>query len=217
MTPEIIELSDQSLFERMKQCTESCGLIVYPTDTSYGLGANALDDSSVLRVYGAKGRDRNKTLSIVVSKGTLAVFGQYNSKIDLIDQFLPGPLTIILYQNGQLSQNLNVNEPEKVAFRVLPTKFLISQFIDSFHIPLTATSANLSASPENTLNRIIRDLPLRKTDLVIRAELPMSFVPSTVVDLTCTPPKILREGLLSRELREAGCLSYSYSITKKNL
>ena len=73
MTPEIIELSDQSLFERMKQCTESCGLIVYPTDTSYGLGANALDDSSVLRVYDAKGRDRNKPLSIVVSKRTLAV------------------------------------------------------------------------------------------------------------------------------------------------
>ncbi|MFX0115564.1 MAG: L-threonylcarbamoyladenylate synthase [Candidatus Hodarchaeota archaeon] len=207
MGPKVISLSDENLFQYVKDCLESYGLIIYPTDSIYGLGADARKDHSVLRVFEAKRRPPQKPLSVVVSRDTLPLFAKLDKQaIKFIDKFLPGPLTVLLNQKGKLSSQLNLNEPDRIGFRILPPKFRISEFVDIYRIPLTATSANISGSQDNTLRVIVRDLNLKNGDLVIRTEFQMSFIPSTIVDLTSIPPKILREGVLSRKLREWGCV-----------
>jgi L-threonylcarbamoyladenylate synthase len=201
--PKVISLSDENFFQHIRECLESHGLIVYPTDSIYGLGADARDNLSVLRVFKAKRRPLNRPLSVVVSRETLPLFAKLDEQaINFIDSFLPGPLTVLLNQKGNLSSQLNLNEPDRIGFRIIPSKFRISQFVDRYRIPLTATSANISGYQDNNLSTIIRDLHLENRDLVIQTEIQMSFVPSTIVDLTTIPPKILREGILSQKIRE---------------
>lgn len=207
MGPRELSLLEDDLFEQMKNCAEHHGLIVYPTDTFYGLGADARDNRAVQRVFEVKGRVPNKPLSVVVSRDTLPMFAKLGEQaIDIIDSFLPGPLTVIFTQKGNLSNKLNLNDPSRIGFRILSPKYRISKFVDLFRIPLTATSANLSGAAGETLHEIVENLPLKEWDLILRAEIQMSFIPSTVLDLTVKPPRILREGILSQKLRKKGCI-----------
>jgi L-threonylcarbamoyladenylate synthase len=207
VAPNEVSLSDDDLFMQIKNCIEHHGLIVYPTDSIYGLGADARDDHSVLRVFEAKRRPSDKPLSVVVSRDTLPIFAELDEHaINFIDRFLPGPITVILNQTGNLSDKLNLNEPTRIGFRILPRRFRISEFVDAYQIPLTATSANISASEEYKLQNILRDLPLTELDLVIHTKIQTSRIPSTILDLTVNPPRIVREGVLSAELRKIGCV-----------
>ncbi len=207
MSPREISLLDDSLFAQIRSCIESNGLIIYPTDTCYGVGANAQNNSAVLRVFKLKRRKRKKPISVVVSRGTLAEYAQITEReAHFVDKFLPGPLSVVLYQSGQLSKHLNIDEPTKVAFRIIPSQFRISKFVDTYHMPLTATSANISDSPDQSLPEIIRSLQLEDADLIIRTKTTLSFNPSAIVDMTFDPPRILREGVLSPKLRDWGCV-----------
>ncbi|MHA2270273.1 MAG: L-threonylcarbamoyladenylate synthase [Candidatus Hodarchaeales archaeon] len=207
MSPREISLFDDSLFAQIRSCIESDGLIIYPTDTCYGVGANAQNNSAVLRVFNLKKRKRTKPISVVVSRGTLAEYAQITEReAHFVDKFLPGPLSVVLYQSGRLSKHLNIDEPTKIAFRIIPSQFRISEFVDTCHMPLTATSANISESLDQSLPEIIRSLQLEDSDLIIRTKIPLSFNPSAIVDMTFDPPKILREGILSQKLRAWGCV-----------
>ncbi|MFQ5978551.1 MAG: L-threonylcarbamoyladenylate synthase [Candidatus Heimdallarchaeota archaeon] len=207
MGPKELSLLDDDLFEQMKNCAEHNGLIVYPTDTFYGLGADARDSRAVQRVFEVKERAPNKPLSVVVSRDTLPLFAKLGEQsIDIIDNFLPGPLTVIFNQKGNLSNKLNLNDPRRIGFRILHPQYRISEFVDLFGIPLTATSANLSGAAGETLHEIVENMQLKEWDIIVRADLQMSFLPSTVLDLTVKPPKILREGILSQRLRKKGCI-----------
>ncbi|MHA2233607.1 MAG: L-threonylcarbamoyladenylate synthase [Candidatus Hodarchaeales archaeon] len=207
MGPKELSLLADDLFEQMKNCVEHHGLIVYPTDTFYGLGADARDNRAVQRVFEVKGRAPDKPLSVVVSRDTLPTFAKLGEQaINIIDSFFPGPLTVIFDQKGNLSNNLNVNDPSRIGFRILHPKYRISEFVDLFGIPLTATSANLSGAAGETLHEIVENLQLKEWDIIVRAKFQMSFIPSTVLDLTVKPPKILREGILSHRLRKKGCI-----------
>jgi L-threonylcarbamoyladenylate synthase len=170
------------------------GLVVYPTDTLYGLGCDALNADAVRRVFIAKKRPMEKPLSIAVS--SLEMMEKYahvtKEAKSLAREFLPGALTIVLRKRN-LPEILTSGR-ENVAVRV-PDNEVALGLIESLGRPITATSANLSGmeppiTPQESLRQIKADMTLDGGKLESR-------IPSTIVDLT-SRPRLLREGKIKR-------------------
>lgn len=166
------------------------GLVVFPTETVYGLGANLLDKKAVKRVYKTKKRPSDKPLTIHISKvDTLSEMVGDIPPIArlLIDKFWPGPLTIIL----------NSKDGEKIGFRMPSNKIALS-LIEKSGIPVVAPSANLSGNrAPRDIKEVIENLE-DKIDMVLDGGPTEVGRESTVVDTTVFPIKILREGAISK-------------------
>lgn len=172
------------------------GLIVYPTDTLYGLGCNALDESAVKRVFAAKMRPKQNPLSIAVHD--IEMMRRYSELTALAEKlaraFLPGALTIIL-QKKNLPDVLT-GGLQKVGIRI-PDNSIALKLVELSGVPITATSANISGnappvSAEDAASQI------KMADIVLDGGRLGGGVSSTIIDLT-GKPKILREGVIKRE------------------
>lgn len=124
------------------------GLIVYPTDTLYGLGADALSEEAVLKVFEAKGREYHKPISIAVSDTDMI---HAVAKVDelaerCIEELLPGPVTIILKARSIIPRMLTAGTG-RIGIRY-PDHEVALEIISRFDSPITATSANLSGGPD---------------------------------------------------------------------
>lgn len=171
------------------------GLVVYPTDTVYGLGADALCDGTVEKVFEAKGRPISKPISIAVSDVDMlcCVAHVTPDAEEFVERFLPGPFTIVLESRKILPPALT-GGTGLIGVRI-PAHDLALLLIQEFDAPITATSANLSgesapASPEEV------DVPY---DLLIDGGV-LPGTPSTVVDLVHSC--ILRRGPRAGEIEE---------------
>ncbi|WP_302082192.1 L-threonylcarbamoyladenylate synthase [Salinibaculum rarum] len=122
-------------------------LVVYPTETVYGLGANALDAAAVDRLFEAKGRDRDKPVSMAVE--SVAIVPDYADPTDreraFLDRFLPGPVTVLL-QRGERVPDVLTAGRERVGVRV-PDHEMALALLAAAETPVTATSANVSGEP----------------------------------------------------------------------
>ncbi|HOI58258.1 MULTISPECIES: L-threonylcarbamoyladenylate synthase [unclassified Methanoculleus] len=163
------------------------GLIVYPTETVYGLGADALSEDAVMRVYEAKNRPLGKPVSVAVSDMEMlcAVAVVDEAARAFIDRFLPGPVTVVLPAKSCLPEVLT-GGTGLIGIR-WPENEIAIAIIARFDTPITATSANMSddippVRPE--------EVSVPYDYLVDGGELPGT--PSTVVDLTTR--RILRKG-----------------------
>lgn len=163
------------------------GLVVYPTETVYGLGADALSESAVLMVYEAKGRSLSIPISIAVSDMDMlnAVAVVDDAARAFIERFLPGPVTIILPVKSCLPEILT-GGTGLVGIR-WPDHEVALAIIARLDSPITATSANVSSESPPTRPE---DVYIYNDYLVDGGELPGT--PSTVVDLTTR--RILRRG-----------------------
>ncbi len=171
------------------------GLVIYPTDTLYGLGCNALDESGVKKVFSAKKRPLSNPLPIAVD--SIEMMQQYAglTKIaeKLIDAFLPGPLTIVLQKKNL--PDILTGGLQKVGVRI-PKSDTTLNLIELLGAPITATSANVSGNaPPVSAEDAISQIP--EADLVLNTGKLLGRVPSTVIDLT-GEPKILRQGAVKR-------------------
>jgi L-threonylcarbamoyladenylate synthase len=183
------------IVERAVQVLRRDGTIVYPTDTVYGLGADAFSEDALLRVYEAKGRPLGKPISIAVSDTDMlcAVAAADDFALALIGRFLPGPLTVILEARSCIP-SLLTGGTGRIGVRI-PAHDLALRIIGSFDSPITATSANLSGEPDPATPGEVRvpyDL------LVDGGSLPGT--PSTVVDLV--DRRVLRRGTLADEVSD---------------
>lgn len=175
------------------------GIIIYPTETLYGLGALALNVQSVERIFHIKGRTEGKPIPILVKdKEMLYEVAEITEETAiLIQRFLPGPLTLVVREKEKFP-SLITGGTGKVAVRISRHSFVRSlfQLIDE---PITSTSANISGE-ENLFNITeIRKMFDGKVELIVDSgNLPPSKG-STVVDLTVKPPSIIREGDISKE------------------
>lgn len=166
------------------------GLVVFPTETVYGIAANLLKDSAIDRLYRVKGRPRAKPFTIHIAG--LAIIRKMGCKITkdaraLIDKFWPGPLTIILRSKAG----------EKIGFR-MPANRIALDLIKMSRAPVVAPSANPSGErPPTSAEEAMRFLD-GKIDLVIDGGRTDVGIESTVIDMTAKPPKILREGAISK-------------------
>jgi L-threonylcarbamoyladenylate synthase len=181
------------IVERAVQVLRRDGIIVYPTDTVYGLGGDALSDDAVLRVYEAKMRPLGKPISVAVSDAEMlcAIAAVDDFSLDFIGRFLPGPVTVILESRSCIPDILT-GGTGWIGVRI-PAHDLAIEIIRGLDSPITATSANISggkdpASPEEV--RVPYDLLVDGGTL--------SGLPSTVVDLG--ERRILRRGALAEEV-----------------
>ncbi|MEE9592168.1 MAG: L-threonylcarbamoyladenylate synthase [Thermoplasmata archaeon] len=174
------------------------GLVVYPTDTLYGLGADPYDDEAVRRLYRVKRRQRSEPVSLVVADMAEAERLAYLLKPGrrLWKAFLPGPLTLLLPAKPEAPPPPVTHEgvvglrwPKQVIPRAIAAEFG----------PITTTSANRHGAPapvrvEEAVGQLGSDV-----DLYIDAGPSPHGVPSTIVDLSQDPPTITREGVLTRK------------------
>mgnify|MGYP001569354876 CR=1 FL=1 len=201
-----IELSKNTMEDAVGQASailQQAGIILYPTDTLYGLGADAFSDAAVDKIYDIKGRDEKKPIHCIVAD--IAMAEEYaevtNDARLLIERLLPGGLTIILKKRVGIESGI-ARGIDTIGIRIPLNDFCV-RLAQKFGRPFTATSANVSNhEPQRSVEKILEQFSyasvLQNTsiDLVIDAgELPASL-PSTVVDLSGEEPVILREGVV---------------------
>lgn len=180
-------------------------LMIFPTDTVYGLGGNAKEESVISRVYRVKQRSTEKPLTLHlfsiddVSKYTLDLS---NKQWGIIEKLLPGPYTLVLPANAE-APDVSVSRERKVGIRV-PDSDSFRALEENVNFPLVGTSVNKSGDPLMTdFDRIVEEFG-GIVDLFIQSEDEMSHEPSTVLDLTFDPPKALRGEFPSEELEGMG-------------
>ncbi|RCK76622.1 MAG: TsaC protein (YrdC domain) required for threonylcarbamoyladenosine t(6)A37 modification in tRNA [Ignavibacteriae bacterium] len=176
------------------------GLVAFPTETVYGLGADAFNPDAVRRVFEAKNRPQDNPLIVHIS--------DYNQLMEITDfipevgkiitnAFWPGPLTIVV-KASKFIPTVVTGGMETVAVR-MPKNKVALKLIDSLGKPIVGPSANLSGKPSpTTAEHVYQDLN-GKIDLILDAGPTEIGVESTVVDITVQPPLILRFGGLTRE------------------
>ncbi len=174
------------------------GLVLFPTETTYGAGVDATHPAAVKKLLAYKSRREGKPLSIAVTdKEMAAKYVEINSQADqLITQFLPGPVTVVCKDKGIVSPGV-ASEFGTLGLRI-PDYQLIVDIVASYGKPITATSANASGKKRPyTIKDVLdnlSDAQREKIDLILDAgELPHN-PPSTVIDTTLETPITLRQG-----------------------
>ncbi len=175
-------------------------VIIYPTDTLYGLGADALSDEVVAKIYAIKGRDEHKPIHVIVADLEMVERFAYidGTARMLAERFLPGPLTLILRKKEGIETGI-AKGIDTFGIRI-PDNDVCRKLVEAFGGPITTTSANRAGMhPMNTVAQIVEQLG-EQADLVACAidagELPKR-APSTVVDCSAERPIVLREGAIS--------------------
>ncbi len=180
---------------------KSGGIVAYPTETFYGLGAKFDLKDSLKKLYGIKQRDEEKAMPLIIGdKGLLSVVAASVNRLAvlLINRFWPGPLTLIFPARENLSGYITAGT-YKVAVRIPGESFAL-HLAKIADFPITATSANPSGmTPARDAETVISYFG-DKIDLIIDGGLTAGGLPSTIVDVTGDKIKILREGEIKKEL-----------------
>ncbi|MBI3048811.1 MAG: threonylcarbamoyl-AMP synthase [Acidobacteria bacterium] len=195
---------DPAAIVRAAACLRRGGLVAFPTETVYGLGAHALDRAAVARVFEAKGRPGSDPLIVHVAAledATPLVTRMPDAARALAARFWPGPLTLVLARAAIVPAEVTAGL-DTVAIRV-PAHPVARALLDAARLPVAAPSANLFSRPSPTrAAHVIEDLEGR-IDMVLDAGPTPVGVESTVLDLTQDPPVVLRPGAVPLEALRA--------------
>jgi L-threonylcarbamoyladenylate synthase len=175
-------------------------LVAFPTETVYGLGANALAPTAIRKIFKAKGRPSDNPLIVHIAKKKELFQLVENvpiSALILIKKFWPGPLTIILKRSKAIPREISAGL-DTVAVR-LPKNKIARSLISAAGFPLAAPSANISGRPSPTAASHVMDDLRGKIACIIDGGTTQVGLESTVVDLTGKIPEILRPGKISLE------------------
>jgi L-threonylcarbamoyladenylate synthase len=188
---------DPALIGRAAECLRCGGLVAFPTETVYGLGAHALDRQAVHRVFVAKERPANDPLIVhVAAFADVAplVAAVPDAARQLAGRFWPGPLTIVLKRSDQVPDEVTAGL-QTVAIRV-PSHPVARALIEAAQVPVAAPSANLFSRPSPTIAwHVLADLEGR-IDMLIDAGPTHVGLESTVLDLSADVPTVLRPGAI---------------------
>jgi L-threonylcarbamoyladenylate synthase len=192
------ESPDPQILEEAAETICSGGIIVFPTRCLYGLAADALNPEAVSRIFRIKGRSWNKPILILIKNEDVLESIVQDIPLQarkLIKKFWPGKLTMIFSANDTLSKTLTGNT-SKIGIRLPghPSALGLASVLDT---PITGTSANLSGQAGVADIRNLDSAILDKVDLVLDAGPLLGGIGSTVVDVTSTPCRIIREGIIS--------------------
>lgn len=167
-------------------------IIVYPTDTVYGIGANIFDEKALLKVFSVKKRPKNKPLSICLSRvQDIEMVAHIDEETEeIIKKILPGPFTLILKKKNSISPLLTAGS-DRIGIRI-PDNKVCKELSRDF--PITSTSANISGYdvPESA-EEVLKQLG-SSVDIMLDAGICKHGIPSTVIDMTVKPPEVVREG-----------------------
>lgn len=188
---------------RIKEAAEVIkkgGTVAFPTETVYGLGADALNPEAIRKVFKAKGRPSDNPLIVhIAGVDDLKLLAKRLSRasLALIDKFWPGPLTLIL-KKKKIVPDIVTGGLDTVAVRMPDNKIALS-LIKKAGVPLVAPSANLSGRPSPTRAKDVADDLSGRIDAVIDGGKTRIGIESTVIDMTTSPPTLLRPGALPVE------------------
>ncbi|WP_417203543.1 L-threonylcarbamoyladenylate synthase [Acetoanaerobium sticklandii] len=173
--------------------------VVFPTETVYGLGANALDPEAAKKIYEAKGRPSDNPLIVHISKKEDVDFLAGNISQDaklLMEAFWPGPLTLILDKSDSVPIE-TTGGLMTVAIR-MPSNPIARKLIDLAGVPIAAPSANISGRPSITSSKYLVEELCERVDAIIISEDSEIGLESTVIDMTANTPVILRPGKIGK-------------------
>ena len=195
---------DEKLIARAAECLRAGGLVAFPTETVYGLGAHALDRHAVQRVFAAKERPANDPLIVhVAAIDDLAPLVIDIPRVvrELADRFWPGPLTIVMRRSKQVPDEVTAGL-DTVAIRV-PSHPIAQALLRCARLPIAAPSANRFSRPSPTrAAHVLADLRDR-IDIILDGGPTNVGLESTVVDLTHQPPMVLRPGAVDAAALQA--------------
>lgn len=199
-------LTPANLLEKAVSALKKGGLVAFPTDTLYALGAHAFIEEAVSRVYEAKGRPQGMALPLLLGSpeqiDSVAVDVPQAAR-DLAEGFWPGAVTLVLYKAPSVSTTITGGR-DTVAVRV-PSHPLALALIEGVGAPVTGTSANRSGGPDPVSAEVVREHLGESVDVVLD-EGPCSLAEaSTIVDMTAEPPRIVRAGAVARSELERFC------------
>jgi L-threonylcarbamoyladenylate synthase len=194
-----VNMPDSHVICRAADLIKSGGLIIYPTDTLYGLGVNANNPIAMDRLYKIKRRDKEKPVSLLINtiKQAKYIVGDMTKDEELLfNALLPGKITVIISAKKPLAIPF-MKHAQKVGFRI-PESPLCHRLVAEAKCPITATSLNISNG--DNINRIDNLDPAfyRAVDIVLDAGPVESSRGSTVVDATTSPPTLVRAGDVSQ-------------------
>ena len=184
---------EREKLEEARKVIENGGLVIFPTETAYGIAADVTDREAIGKVYEAKQRPRSKGLTAIVS--SLSQAERYAQLSDeekkLIEKFMPGPLTLVAEKKETVPDTLN----EDFAFRIPDSKIARGLAKDK---PITATSANISGEETSySVENISREL-LQKADMILDVGKLSSSQTSTVAEVNNSEIVIHRRGPASK-------------------
>jgi L-threonylcarbamoyladenylate synthase len=194
----ILRAGESGLTERALKILRAGGLVAFPTDTVYGLGALASEAGAVLSIYKAKDRPGEKAIPILIGDGAdleKVALQVPEMARRIAARFWPGPVTLILHKRPTLPEAVSTDSTVAVRIPDHPVALALLQASG----PMAVTSANLSGQPSpTTASEVFAQLEGR-IDLIIDGGVTPGGVPSTLVDCTGSEPTILRPGPVSLE------------------
>lgn len=197
---ENIEEIDKEEIQKQANLLREGKTVIFPTETVYGLGANALDENAVKKIYEAKGRPSDNPLIVhIYNKNEVYDLAQnISQKAEIImDSFWPGPITVILNKKN-IVPDITSGGLDTVAIR-MPSHKIARAIIKQAGIPIAAPSANISGRPSPTkASHVYEEMNGRVDGIVLGGDSNFGLE-STVLDLTEDTPMILRPGSITRE------------------
>ena len=182
------------------QIIQEGGIVIFPTETVYGIGVNGLNETAIKKLYEVKQRPINKPISLLVN--SIEMIEKVAKDIteieyDLIKRFLPGPLTIVLKKKDIVPDIVTAGF-DTIGIR-MPENEIALKLIEYAGVPIATPSANISGRPSGTnLKAIMKDFN-DKVDYFIDGGISNIGVASTIVQVVNDNPYILRKGKISEE------------------
>lgn len=200
---KVLDLKDNNDYTKLEEVAhiiKNGGIVVFPTETVYGIGANGLDENAVKRIYIAKGRSQNNPINLLVSNMEMInSIAKDISELEykLMEAFFPGPLTIILKKRDIVPSIVTANQ-DTVGIR-MPSGIIAKNLVELSGVPIAAPSANLAGNPSGTnFNDIYNDFK-DKVDYIIDGGNSSIGIESTIVKVIDGIPHILRPGSITAE------------------
>ena len=209
---------DKNELKKQAELLKEGKTVIFPTETVYGLGANALDEDAVKKIYEAKGRPSDNPLIVHIcdKEEVYNLAKDINDKAKIImDKFWPGPITIILNKKDVIPYRTS-GGLETVAIR-MPSHLIAREIIKEAGVPIAAPSANISGRPSPTKgDHVYEEMNGRVSGIVLGDDCNFGLE-STVLDVTTDKPMILRPGSITKEDLEniIGEVLVDPSLTKK--
>lgn len=194
---------DRTIIETAGTILKEGGLVAFPTETVYGLGANALDEEAARKTYAAKGRPSDNPLIVhIADKDALQDIVEYvpEGTDRLAEKFWPGPLTMIFRKSDKVPYG-TTGGLDTVAVR-MPDDEIARELILAGGGYVSAPSANTSGRPSPTTAQHVADDLSGKIEMILDGGSVNIGVESTILDMTSVPPVILRPGAVTKEMLE---------------
>ena len=186
----------ESMIAETQKVLKGGGVIAFPTDTFFGLGANPYNTKAVDKIYSIKGRDPEKPLLLLIDSilkldDMVEEISEASAK--LIESFWPGPLTILFKPKHTIPKNITTG---LIGIRQ-PGNSITRKILAGLNYPLTAPSANFSGEDPTTTAEQVKDRLGNKVDLILDAGICRGGEPSTLVDTTKIPVRLVRAGAIN--------------------